>query len=107
MRKYLFSAVLIALSAVVVVSCKKDKDLKKATVVDTGDIAFGGCGYVLEVEGESEYLRPSNLPTAYMHDGFKVKVKFDRDGEGDACQVFPKFEFLEVIQLTVIKTDLD
>lgn len=107
MRKYLFSAVLIAMASVVVISCKKDKDLKKATVVDTGDIASGGCGYVLNVDGESEYLRPSNLPTAYMHDGFKVKVKFDRDGAGAACSVYPKFEFLEVIQLTVIKNDLD
>ena len=71
MRKYLFSAALFVMAAVVVVSCKKDKDLKKATVVDTGDIAGGGCGYVLDVEGEGEYLRPSNLPTAYMHDGFK------------------------------------
>lgn len=105
MRKYLFSALLLALVAVV--SCNKDKNLVRATVVDTGDLAAGGCGYLLKLEGEDKPVRPSNLPTAYMHDGYKVKVKFDRDGGGEVCSVYPKYEFIEVIQLTIIKTDLD
>lgn len=105
MRKYLFSALLLALVAVV--SCNKDKNLVKATVVDTGDLASGGCGYLLKLEGEDKPVRPNNLPTAYMHDGYKVKVKFDRDGEGGVCSVYPKYEFIEIIQLTIIKTDLD
>lgn len=105
MRKYLFSALLLALVAVV--SCNKDKNLVKATVVDTGDLAAGGCGYLLKLDGEEKPVRPSNLPTAYMHNGFKVKVKFDRDGGGDVCSVYPKHEFIETIQLTIIKADLD
>ena len=40
MRKYLFSALLLALVAVV--SCNRDKNLVQATVVDTGDLAAGG-----------------------------------------------------------------
>lgn len=104
MRKYLFCALLIALVAV---SCNRDKNLVRATVVDTGDLAAGGCGYLLKLEGEDKPVRPSNLPTAYMHDGYKVKVKFDRDGGGEVCSVYPKYEFIEVIQLTIIKTDLD
>ncbi|MBZ0100432.1 MAG: hypothetical protein K8F30_15235 [Taibaiella sp.] len=104
MRKYLFCALLIALVAV---SCNRDKNLVRATVVDTGDLAAGGCGYLLKLEGEDKPVRPNNLPTAYMHDGYKVKVKFDRDGGGEVCSVYPKYEFIEVIQLTIIKTDLD
>lgn len=107
MRKYLFLAAIVLTAAA---SCKKDK-LTKATVVDTGDLAAGGpsggCGYLLKIEGENSLLRPSNLPSAYMHDGFKVKVKFDRDGHGEPCQVYPQYEFIEIIQLTVIKADLD
>jgi len=91
----------------VAVSCNRDKNLVRATVRDTGDLAAGGCGYLLELEGEDKPVRPSNLPTAYMHDGYKVKVKFDRDDRGEACSVYPKYEFIEVIQLTIIKTDLD
>jgi hypothetical protein len=105
MRKYLFSALLLALVAVA--SCNKDKNLVKATVVDTGDLAANGCGYLLKLEGEEKPVRPHNLPTAYMHDGFKVKVKFDRDGNGAVCSVYPQHEFIEVIQLTIIKADLD
>lgn len=104
MRKYIFCAVIIALVAV---SCNKDKNLIKATVVDTGDIALDGCGYLLKIEGEASLLRPSNLPTAYMHDGYKVKVEFDKDGGGEVCAVYPDYEFIEIIQLTVIKPDLD
>lgn len=105
MRKYLFSALLLALVAVV--SCNRDKNLVKATVVDTGDLAANGCGYLLKLEGEEKPVRPSNLPTAYMHDGYKVKVKFDRDGGAAVCSVYPQHEFIEVIQLTIIKADLD
>lgn len=104
MRKYLFCAVLISLVAV---SCNQDKNLTKATVIDTGDIAADGCGYLLQLDGESKPVRPSNLPTAYMHDGYKVKVKFDRDGGGEVCRVYPDFEFIEIIQLTIIKPDID
>ena len=104
MRKYIFCALIIALVAV---SCNRNKNLLKATVVDTGDIALDGCGYLLKVEGEERLLRPSNLPTAYMHVGYKVKVKYDSDGGGEVCSVYPKFDFIEIIQLTVIKPDLD
>ncbi len=104
MRKYLFVAVLMALVAV---SCNRDRDLTQATVVDTGDIAAGGCGYLLEINGENRTVRPSNLPSAYRHNGYKVKVKFDSDGSGEVCSVFPNNRFVEVVQLTVIKTDLD
>lgn len=104
MRKLLLSAAMIALVAT---SCNRDKDLLKATVVDSGDIALDGCGYLLDVEGEDKLLKPSNLPTAYMHDGYKVKVKYDANGGGVQCIKYPKFDFIEVIQLTKIKVDLD
>ena len=104
MRKYFYCTLIIVLVAA---ACKKDKDLKRATIMDTGDIANGGCGYLLKLDGENTLLRPSNLPSAYMHDGYKVKVKFDADGAGELCRIYPEFEFIEVIQLTVIKPDLE
>lgn len=104
MRKYILFALLISLVA----ACTpKDKRLQKATVVDTGDVAAGGCGYLLKLEDGDKLVRPKNLPSAYMHNGYKVKVKFDADGEGGACSVYPKNDFVEIVQLTIIKADID
>ena len=105
MRKYIFGATMIILAAVA--ACNKDKDLMKAKVVDTGDIASGGCGYLLQLEDGGKIVRPWNLPSAYMHDGYKVKVKYDEDGEGEVCRTYPVNEFIEIVQLTEIKADLD
>ena len=105
MRKYVLGAAVIAIVAVA--SCKKDKNLVKATVIDTGDIATGGCGYLLKLTENGRIVRPSNLPTAYTHDGYKVKVKFDEDGQGFECGIYPKHEFIELVQLTIVKADLD
>ncbi|MBS1774466.1 MAG: hypothetical protein JST82_16535 [Bacteroidetes bacterium] len=105
MRKYVFGA-FVALS-VLAVACKKDKNMIKATVVDSGDIAKGGCGYLLQIESDGELVRPRYLPTAYQHPGEKVKVKMNRDDEGDICTTYPTKKFIEIVDVTDIKQDLD
>ena len=105
MRKYLLSAFML-LSVVAVSSCKKDKDMKKATVPDSGDIAKGGCGFLLLLE-DGKLVRPSYLPSAYQHDGYRVKVKYAADGEGEVCETYPTKKFIEVIEIKDIKRDLD
>ena len=104
MRKYLLG-VFVVLS-VLAVACKKDKNMKNATIVDTGDIAKGGCGYLVRLDDGSD-LRPKYLPNSYQHDGMKVKVKFNRDGEGDVCNTYPTKKFIEIIEIIDIKKDLD
>ncbi len=104
MRKYLLGSVcLIVLAA----SCNKDKDLKNATVVDTGDVAADGCGYVLRMDDDGSLKKPKYLPSMYQHDGDKVKVKFDADGEGTICRTHPTNEFIELIEITDIKRNVD
>lgn len=110
MRKYLLGA---AMLMIVAVGCKKDNGLKNAVVIDSGDIAVGtipgknGCGYLLQLEDGGDLLRPKNMPSNFTHNGLKVKVKFDTDGDGEICQINDKYEFIEVIQLTKIERDLD
>ena len=104
MRKYLFGAAILMLVAI---GCKKDKDLTNATIVDTGDIASTGCGYVLQLEDGTTRLRPRNLPSNYQHDGLKVKVKYDNSGDGEICRIDNDNIFLTVVDLTVIKRDID
>jgi hypothetical protein len=105
MRKYLLGAAMLAILAAP--SCKKDKNMKKAVVVDSGDIATGGCGYLVKLEQDGKLLRPKYLPSAYQHDGEKVKLKFNADGEGEVCQTNHTNQFIEIIEITDIKKDLD
>ncbi|RYG44434.1 MAG: hypothetical protein EOO01_19520 [Chitinophagaceae bacterium] len=103
MRKILLG---IATLAVLSVSCKKDKDFIKATVLDTGDITVDGCGYLLRLEdGRDE--KPVQLPSAYMHDGMKVLVKYHGSGVMDTCRALPPKEFYEKVVIDEIKKDLN
>jgi len=65
-------------------SCNKDKDMVEATVVDTGDITNVGCGYVLQLQDQA-LVQPDYLPSAYQHDGLRVKVKYTHTGVQDTC----------------------
>lgn len=77
---------ILALVAVTcfIVSCKNDKDMVEATIVDTGDITNEGCGYLLELQDGAQ-LQPDYLPSAYQHGGMKVKVKYTHTGIQDTC----------------------
>ena len=105
MRKYVFGAFLML--TVLAVACKKDKNMLKATVVDSGDVTKGGCGYLLKLTDDGALVRPRYLPSGYQHDGAKVKVKLNRDGQGEVCNTYPTKQFIEVADLTDIKRDLD
>jgi hypothetical protein len=104
MRKYLLGA---ALLSVLAVSCKKDKDMVKATVIDTGDIATGGCGYIIMLEEDKRELKPIYLPSAYQHDGYKVKVEYSSNGEQGVCTTHPISAVYEIVEIKDIKRDLD
>lgn len=103
MRKYILG---VALLTLVAASCNKDKDMTNATVIDTGDIASEGCGYILKLDDGSE-LRPMYLPTAFQHNGFKVKVKYSTNNEQFVCKVAPVNKVYEMIEISDIKRDLD
>lgn len=104
MRKYLLGA---ALLSVLAVSCKKDKDMVKATVIDTGDIATGGCGYIIKLEKDDRELKPIYLPSAYQHNGYKVKVEYSTNGDQGVCATHPINAVYEIVEITDIKRDLD
>jgi hypothetical protein len=103
MRKYLPCA---ALLFVLAVSCNPDKDLVKATVIDTGDIAQGGCGYIVKLEN-GEKLRPAYIPSAYQSDGMRVKIKYSTNGEEQICYIAPIHDVYKIIEIAKIKQDND
>lgn len=76
---------LVLLSALfLAVSCNNDKDMVEATIVDTGDITNEGCGYLLQLEDQA-LVQPNNLPSAFHHNGMRVKVKYTHTGVQDTC----------------------
>ncbi len=103
MRKYILG---VAALAVLAVSCKKDKDYVKATVIDTGDITNEGCGYIFRLpDGKEE--KPDYMPSAFQHNNLKVKVKFHSSGILDTCDYKPPRSFFEIVYIDDIKRDLD
>lgn len=105
MRKFLFGLAICAFF----VSCSKDGDMEKATVIDAGDIAAGGCGYILELTESKSQLRPLYLDSKYRHNGYKVKVKYNtRDEYGFCTGGWPDTSRTYImIEIAEIKTDLD
>lgn len=66
-------------------SCSKNKDLRSAVIVDTGDLSYEGCGYLVKLDN-AELLKPVHLPGAYQHDGIRVNVRYTFTGLKDTCQ---------------------
>jgi hypothetical protein len=95
-----FCTVLLAAAA-----CTKEKDYKTATVRDSGDVTQGGCSYLLDVSGEGEQ-KPQYLPSAYQHNGMKVKVIYHKSGILDTCGHTLPFIFHELVSIDDIKRDL-
>lgn len=88
-------------------ACKKDKDFKKATVLDSGDVSVNGCGYILRME-DGSLQKPVTLSSAYQHDGLKVKVKYhNKDGIVTCNAVDTNIHMLQVIDVDDIKRDMD
>jgi len=83
MKKYFFPLLIAALFSFT--ACKNDKNMVDATVIDTKDLTYIGCGYVLELQDNALVL-PLNLPSAYQHDGMKIKVKYKHTGIQDTCK---------------------
>jgi hypothetical protein len=103
MRKLLLG---IAAVTILAISCEKDKDFLRATVIDTGDITTEGCGYVLRMADGKEEL-PVYLPSDFQHGNMKVKVKIHSSGILDTCRFETPLKFYERVYIDDIKKDLD
>ena len=103
MRKLLLG---FAALTVLAISCDKDKDYQKATVIDTGDVTKQGCGYVLRMaDGKEE--KPEYLESAYQHNNLKVLVKIHSSGVLDTCRFETPRKFYERVYIDEIKKDIN
>ena len=80
-----FVLVLAFIAALGILSCKKDDNYVHAVIVDTQDVTYEGCGYLLKLD-DNALLKPLYLPGAYQHDGLEVMVQYDHTDIKDTCQ---------------------
>ena len=103
MRKLLLG---FAALTVLAISCDKDKEYQKATVIDTGDVTKQGCGYILRMaDGKEE--KPEYLESAYQHNNLKVLVKIHSSGVLDTCRYETPRKFYERVYIDDIKKDIN
>lgn len=85
MVKYIFSAILVTL-LVFMASCEKDKNMRTATIIQTDDISYEGCGYIIKMDTDGELLKPVHLPGAFQHDNIRVELSYNHTGNIDTCK---------------------
>ncbi len=86
-------------------SCSKYKNYTKATVIDSKNGLSNGCGYLLQLEG-GERKKPQNLPSAFSHDGMKVKYKGSETGT-TSCATDSNTISVSVINIDDMTRDID
>ncbi len=104
MQYFKWISILAVFSALLLSSCSSDKGMVDATIINTGDISYEGCGYVLELDN-SELLQPIYLPSDYQLHNLKVKVKYAHSGMQDTCDYGTVI--YDLIDIEKIKRDLD
>jgi len=92
------------LCCVLLLACNKDdvagtKFSDKATVIDTGEVAVDGCGWVILSEDSTIY-HPNNLPDAFKQNNLEVQVDYYKTHDSFTCGWGAKFN---VINITTIK----
>lgn len=91
----------VALMTLGTVACNKNSELRKATVIRTGDITYEGCGYLLKLDDDNELIKPNNMPGAFQHPNIRVTISFDHTGVVDTCDYSPKI--FDVVNLSSIE----
>jgi hypothetical protein len=101
MRKFrilIGSIMVLGSVAIIALSCNKgsttavkpNTNVKgiKATVINTGDVAADGCGYLVQIDSATFY-HPDNLPTAFQKDKLNVTVNYDLSDAKFQCGMNP------------------
>jgi hypothetical protein len=82
---------ILALGIIATTSCKKNNSSRilvdNALIINEGDPAADGCGWVVRVNGDSTYS-PVNLATAYKVDSLKVHITYQKLSQKFLCGDF-------------------
>ena len=65
--------------------CHKTEGKVKAVVHDTGQVAADGCGWMIELEGETAWYHPVELASKYQKDNLKVWIELEHKTDTFTC----------------------
>ena len=75
--------------------------MTKGKVVDLGDPAIDGCGWVIsiDIDGIAVNFRPDNLPTAFQKDGLIVSISYRETMDLSPCGRGSQITIIELISI--------
>lgn len=93
--------IILGLVFLFLVSCNSDDELEitKATIIDSGNPALDGCGWL--VRTPSEDYKPVNLPVEFEVDGLTVTVTYmilKEKGDCDAPNSIRQINIKKIVE---------
>ncbi len=78
--------------------CKKENQLKNvnATIIDAGDVAADGCGWLIKIDDTNTVYFPVNLADTYKKDKLLVTVNYHLLTTKHQCSTNPNNVLSEI-----------
>ncbi len=79
-------------------------EARNGTVLDLGDPALGGCGWVIQFDIKDEVInfRPDTLPVDKQVNGLNVKVNYTLTLENSQCGMIEQIQVIEINSIEII-----
>lgn len=108
--KSIKAIIYLMLLSTIVWGCKKENNsttkikthgVGNAMIVNTGDIAADGCGWLVKID--SNYYHADNLPDQYQKNNLNVNIDYNSSTSKFQCSTNPN-NLIPVIHLNSINT---
>ena len=86
-----FKQLLIIALLTMAVSCKKTPPVltANAVIINTGDPAYDGCGWLIKLNSTKTEYSPANLTAAFQKDSLKVNITYILLSTKYSCGMVP------------------
>ena len=96
-------SLLILICIFIISACEKEGEFVNAVILDGGDPALDGCGWLIEISSVS--YKPQNLPDIFKVDSMEVEIKYNKLNTkadcGFAQDVFDEISLDEIKELNI------
>jgi hypothetical protein len=81
-----------------------DNNLVEAQIIWGGELSGCGCEWIIFIEGENKWYKPSNLSEEYEVDELRVKLKYEFDNDfifycGDYPEPQPAIKIIKIAKM--------
>ena len=74
------------------------KDTEIGVVLDLGNPALDGCGWIIQVKNEN--LRAQQIDSSYLENGLIVRLKYTRSNDVSACGLANPIPVIEIQEIS-------